>query len=293
MSFPRRRESIAIAVWIPASAGMTSEKRFIMINIIFQRLKEQYRSVLIYTAALIAYALLMISIFPTIQKMDLKALMASYPKELAKFFSSSGIETYSTIEGYMAMEYLSMFFVIIIVFYIGSAAGSAIAGTIEKRTMDFNLSQPVSRSKLVLAEAAVAVKYSALIVSLVSLSMFIFGQIFNTPFHAKGLVAFTVVAILFLWALYGIAIFLSSILRTKLSVVLLIFGFVMASFVFSSLTRIVEKIQHLDKISIFYLYSPEQLLKTGTVNWNQAGILFLIFVLGLSAAIVIFNRKDI
>ncbi len=264
-----------------------------MINIIFQRLREQYKSVLIYTGALIAYALLMVGIFPTIQKMDLTALMASYPKDIANFFSSSGMTSYNTIEGYMSMEYLSMFFIIIIVFYIGSAAGSAIAGQIEKRTMDFNLSQPVSRTKMVLAEAAVAVKYSALIVFLVSLFMFIFGKIFNTPFHVRGLVAFTVVAVLFLWALYGIAIFFSSLLRTKLSVVLLIFGFVMASFVFSSLTRIVEKIQHLDKISIFYLYNPEQLLKTGTINWNQAGILFLIFALGLSIAIVIFNKKDI
>lgn len=264
-----------------------------MINIIFQRLKGQYKSVLIYTGALIAYALLMVGIFPTIQKMDLTALMASYPKDVAKFFSTSGMTSYNTIEGYMSMEYLSMFFIIIIVFYIGSAAGSAIAGTIEKRTMDFNLSQPVSRTKLVLAEAIVAIKYSALIVFLVSLSMFIFGKIFNTPFHVKGLVAFTVIAVLFLWALYGIAIFFSSLLRTKLSVVLLIFGFVMASFVFSSLTRIVDKIQHLDKLSIFYLYNPEQLLKTGTINWNQAGILFLIFVVGLSAAIVIFNKKDI
>lgn len=264
-----------------------------MINIIYQRLREQFRSVMIYAGALIAYALLMISIFPTIQKMDLQALMASYPKELAKFFSSSGIETYSTIEGYMAMEYLSMFFVIIIIFYIGSAAGSAIAGTIEKRTADFNLSQPVSRLKLVLAEAIVAAKYSALIVFLVSLSMFIFGKIFNAPFHIRGLAAFTLVAVLFLWALYGIAIFLSSMLRTKLSVVLLTFGFVLGSYVFSSLTRIVEKIQHLDKISIFYLYNPEQLLKTGNINWTHAGALFLIFALGLTSAIVIFNKKDI
>jgi len=264
-----------------------------MINIIIQRLREQFRGVSIYIISLVAYSLLMVSIFPSIQKMDIQALMSSYPENIAKFFGSSGMLSFNTIEGYMSMEFLSFFFILIIVFYVGSVAGSAIAGRVEKRIMDFDLSQPISRTKYILAESIVAIKYSTLIVVLTSFSLYIFGQIFDAHFQAKGLIAFSVIATLFLWALYGIAILLSSFLKTKSSVMLITFAFTLGSYIFLSLTRIVDKIQHLDKISIFYLYNSEALLRAGDINWNQAGILFLILVIGLTGAILIFNKKDI
>lgn len=264
-----------------------------MLTIIRQRLKDQFRSVAIYIAALVAYALLMISLFPTLQKMDIQALMANYPKKIADFFSSSGMTSYNTIEGYMSMEYLGFFFILIVVFYIGSVAASAIAGQIERRTMDFNLSQPISRTEIVVGESIVAVFYSLVIVFSTSLAMFVFGKAFNAPFQVKGLVAFLVIATLFILALYGIAIFLSSILKTKMSVTLLTFGLTLGFYVFTSLTRIVDKLKSWEKISIFHLYNPEQLLKTGSIDWSQAGTLFLIFLVGLLASVLIFNKKDV
>lgn len=264
-----------------------------MLNIIIQRLREQFKSVSIYVISLLAYSLLMIGIFPTIQKMDLTAMMKSYPENVAKFFSSSGMLNYNTIEGYLSMEFLSFFFILIVVFYVGSVAGSAIAGRVEKKIMDFDLSQPISRTKYVLAETIVAMKYSAAIVILTSLGMYIFGQAFNAPIHAKGLVAFSVLAVFFLWALYGIAILLSSFLKSKSSVMLITFAFTMGSYIFLSLTRIVDKIAKLNKISIFYVWDPEKLMTTGTINWAYVGVLFLIFLGGLISAIVIFNKKDI
>lgn len=264
-----------------------------MINIITQKLKEQFRGVVIYAGATIAYSLMMFSVFPMIQKMDLDALMASYPKEIAKFFSSSGMLDYGKIEGYISMEYLSFFFILILLGYIASTAGSAIAGQIEKRTLDFNLSQPISRTNYVLAETAVALKYSTLIVMLNSLAMFIFGKIYNAEIKPSGLVAFTVVAVVFTWALYGISILLSSLLKSKLSVVLFSFGIALTMYIFGSLTRIIEKLSSYEKFTLFYLYNPENLLKTGTINWNQVGILFLVFFFGLTSAIIVFNRKDV
>lgn len=264
-----------------------------MINIIIRKLREQYKSVLIYAGSLIGYALIMVSIFPMIKKMDLEALMKGYPPELAKFFGTSGIATYNTIEGYISMEFLAFFFVLILTFYIGSAAGSVIAGQIEKRTMDFNLSQPISRTKIVFAETAVGLKFSALIVILMSTSMLFFGKIFNSEFKVGGLIAFTLTAVFFMWVLYGIAIFLSSMLKSKISVMLGTVGITMTFYIFSSLTRIVDKLKDYDKFSIFYLYDPEKLLKTGVIHWPHILILLGILLAGLISSIIIFNRKDV
>lgn len=264
-----------------------------MWNIILQKFKEQKTSVFIYAGALIGYILLMMSMFPSIKKMDIEAMMKDMPEQFVKFFGDEGMAAYSTIEGYLSMEFLSFFFILILTFYVGSTTGSAIAGQVEKRIIDFNLSQPISRTKMLLSETAVALIYSALIIVACSISMFIFGEIFSEPFKVRGLMAFSVIAILFMWAIYGIGIFLSSILRTKIAAMLITFGLTLFMYIFLSLTRMVDKLKDFDVISIFYLYDPQKLLKTGEINWLYASILAGIFLIGLLISLLIFNKKDL
>jgi len=264
-----------------------------MWNIIKQKIKEQRNSVLIYIGSLIGYALLMIGMFPEMKKMDLEALMESYPPEIAKFFGESGMASYSTIEGFLSMEYLSFFFILILTFYIGSAAGSAIAGQIEKRTADFNLSQPITRTKILLSEATVALAYIALTTIATSVSIIVLCQLFNIEISVKGVSSFAILATLFGWAHYGIAIFLSSVLRSKIGVMLLTVGFSLGSYVLLSLTRLVEKIKDFDSISIYKLYNPELAIRDANLNENHALILGSIALAGIILAIFSFNKKDI
>lgn len=264
-----------------------------MWNIIKQQFKEQRNSVLIYIASLLGYTLLMISMFPQMKKMDMEALIASYPEEIAKFFGESGMASYSTIEGFLSMEFLSFFFIFILLFYIGSTAGSAIAGQIEKKTIDFNLSQPISRTKILLSNTAITLFLSFLIVSIVSLSIGVLCNLYDITISSQGLIAFSVLATSLIFAFYGISILLSSLFRSKISVMLLTVGFSLASYVFLSMTRLVDKLKDFDKFSIFYLYNPEEVLKSGEINLTHIGILAGIFFVGLMGSLVIFNRKDV
>jgi len=264
-----------------------------MINIIKRQFNEQKNSVLIYLISLIGYSLLMISMFPQMKKMDIEALIDSYPEEIAKFFGESGMASYGTIEGFLAMEFLSFFFILILMFYIGSAAGSVIAGQIEKKTIDFNLSQPISRTKIVLSNTIIIMFFSGALVTLISLSIWLLCQSYNIDISAKGLTAFTILATIFVWAFYGIAILLSSILRSKIGVTLLTVGFSLASYVFLSLSRVSDKLKDYDRFSIFYLYNPEEVLKTGNINWTHIAILASVFIIGLTGSIIIFNKKDV
>ncbi|MFA7253695.1 MAG: ABC transporter permease subunit [Patescibacteria group bacterium] len=256
-------------------------------------MKEQRNSVAVYIASLVGYTFLMISMFPSMKKMDIDALISSYPEDFAKFFGDSGMASFGTIEGFLSMEFFSLFFILITSFYIGSAAGSAIAGQIEKRTMDFNLSQPISRTKLVLAEAITALFYSSLITVFVSSFTYLFCILFDVAISAKGIANFTVIATLLIWALYGIGLFLSSILKSKIGVMLLTVAFTLGSYVFLSLTRLVEKLQNLDMYSIFYLYDPEKLLRNTGFEYYQIYVLLGVFALGLAGSLIVFNRKDV
>lgn len=264
-----------------------------MINIIIQKFKEQYRSVVYYFLGLFVYAWMIIGLFPTMQNSGLSEIYSKYPEDLMKFFGASDMMAMSKIEGFISFEFLSLFFVLIIAFYLGSAAGSTIAGAIEKKTMDFQLSQPISRTKLVISETIVGLINAFLLTALTAFSIFLLSKAYHVSISGQGLIAFSIVATFFLWAFYGIALFLSAIIRSKITVSSGTVAIVMILYVFTSMTKFVEKLARFDKYSLFYLYNPQKILESGDINWNHIIILALVLLAGVLSSIIIFNKKDI
>jgi len=264
-----------------------------MQNIIVRKFKDQLLSLLYYFGGLFAYTWMMIALFPSMKTADLSTIYQQFPKEFLKFFGANGIETMGTIEGFLSLEFLSLFFILIIAFYIGSAAGSTIAGSIEKRTMDFQLSQPISRTKLVIAEILVGLFNTFLLVALTVLSMYLLGKGYHVSLNNHGLITFGFVATIFLWSFYGIAMLLSSILKSKISVAALTVGILMGLYVFNALTKIIDKLAKYDKFTLLNMYDPQKLLTNTAINWNQILVLVIILLVGTIGSLIIFNKKNI
>jgi len=265
-----------------------------MVNIIIRKIKNQWRSILYYLAGLIGYSWMMIGVFPSMQKVDFQSYFNQMPKEFLKFFGDINAQAYGTIEGFLSLEYLSFFFIIIIAFYVAASAGSTIAGSIEKRTIDFDLSQPISRTKLLISESLVSLANTIILTFGTSYSIWILCKIYHISISGKGIFAFALTATFFMWAIYGIAILVSSLLRTKMTVAAITLAFVLGFYVFFSLTNIIDKLKNYDVLSIFYLYTnPQDLLKNGNINWTHVLILAAIFAIGLISSLVIFNKRDI
>ena len=265
-----------------------------MINIITRKFKDQWRSILYYLAGLSAYSWIMIAMYPSMKKVNLETYFEQMPKEFLQFFGATDMKAYSTIEGFLSMEYLSSFFILIIAFYVAATAGSTIAGAIEKRTIDFELSQPISRTKLILSEAIVSLFNTFLITFGAVYIIWLLCQIYDVSISGKGIFSFALTATVLMWAIYGIAILISAILRSKMSVAAVTLAFVLGSFIFFSLTQIFDKLKNFDILSIFYLYpNPQEVLKNSQIYWDKIGVLILILLVGLISSLVIFNKKDI
>lgn len=262
-----------------------------MINIITQKFREQSKGILYYLAGLILYSWMIIGLYPYIETMK-SATLEQMPENLIKFFGGDALAM-TRFEGFISIEFLSLFFVLIVCFYVGSSAGSTIAGSLEKKTLDFQLSQPITRTKLVLSESIVTLFSTALLVLATSLSIFVLCKIYNIEVKENGLWAFSAVATAFLWSVYGIAILISSILRSKITVAAATILIVMGFYVFTAMTKIVDKLSNYDKLSLFYTYNPQKLLESGQVNIDQIIILFTICLAGLLGSLVVFNNKDL
>ena len=263
-----------------------------MKNIIIYNLRKQFKSVVFYLTALVGFALLYISLFPTMKSIDLEAMMAQMPKEIAGFLGEGGAANYGKIEGFMSGEFFSFYFILLVGFYVATVAGSAIAGKIERRTMDFELSQPVSRSKRLIAETLVAMFYSSIIVGIVCLSVKFLCMAFAISISSKGLFLMTIVGTLFAWALYGIAIFISSIVRSKMAVSGITVFITLVSYIFYSLSLAVERIKDYGKFSLYHYYDPQKILTKSEINVEQCIVFLAIFAIGTTLALVMFNKKD-
>lgn len=264
-----------------------------MINIIFFNLKRQLRSILFYLGALVGFAWMYIGLFPSMQKIDIQAMMSQMPKEFVGFLGEDGAAAYNTIEGFLSGEFYSFFFVLLIAFYVASTAGSAIAGGIEKRTLDFDLSQPVSRTKRLLAEGATTLFYSFSLIALTNFLVWILCQAYNIDINSRGLIYLSIVGILFGWATYGIAILLSSLLKSKLAVSGLAVFLILASYIFFSLSLAVEKIKEFGKYTLYNFYEPQKILGKAEISLEQCLVLGGIFLIGFLLALLVFNKKDI
>lgn len=263
-----------------------------MKNIISRKFKDQLMGLFYYFIGLLLYAWMIMALFPSIKTVK-SGYIESMPEQLLKFFGSSGALSMTKIEGFISMEFLSLFFVLIIAFYIGSIAGSTMAGAIEKKTIDFQLSQPISRTKFVLAETVVGLIGTVILVVLTSFSIFLFSKAYHTAISARGLFAFTFTAIVFLWSFYGVGLLLSSIMKNKITVAAMTVTILMALYVFNAMTRIVEKLADYEKFTLFNMYNPEQLLEKGEINWPHLAILLVIFIIGAGSSVLIFNKKDL
>ena len=264
-----------------------------MFNIIKRQFSEQLMGVIYYIAGLSVYGWLMVYLFPKFSGTDIGAMLEQYPEDIKAFIGESGVQMFSTIEGFLSVEFIGISIPMILAFYVAGSAGSAIAGMIEKKTMDFNLSQPVSRTKMVLSHGVVTLAYSALISFTVFLMTYFASLVHNVDMSFKGLMVTAFISMLLLWAFYGIAILLSSIFKKRLPVIGALVAFALLSYIYDGLSNAVDVLKDYSEITFYTMYDSFDLMTNASVNWWHVLIYLGVAVVGTIGALIIFNKKDV
>lgn len=265
-----------------------------MINIIKRKFAEQRKGVIYYAIGLLAYIWSLIALYPTItSKISFEEYIKAFPEDLMKFFGSSSGGMISSIENFLTFEYLGVFFVLILSFFVASSAGSSIAGAIEQKTIDFDLSQPISRTKYLLSQTSVTTIYIIILTAFNSVAIYLTSRLHGVKLNPSGLLALFILALAIMLSIYGLAIVLSTLLKSKALVMTSTVFLVLAMNIFQSLTSIVDKLEKFQKSTIFYMYDPQNTLVEGTLNIKHLAVYMLVYLLGIIISLNIFNRKDL
>lgn len=262
---------------------------------VFKRIfKDRQQMLFIYLGVNFGLLWMYIALFPTFssQSAALEEMIKTFPESFMKAFNFD-MASLNTIEGFLSTEQYSFFWPMLVIALTLGFAGTAIAGEVEKGTIEILLSQPISRTKLFLSRFFAGV-YSLLLFAIVSIFIAIpLMEIYKVSYTLNNFFILTLMGFLFGLSILSLGFCFSSIFSDKNKVYFLTGGLVFVSYALNIVSSLKENLDFLKYGSLFYYFNPSQIL----LHSELSNISILFFVTLTLAAFITgiawINKRDI
>ncbi len=264
------------------------------LNILRRAIADKRITILVYAAGLAAYAVMILAIWPSLRTHvdTLNQLWQSYPASIRKAFGGENF-AFATFDGFLSVEYLKQMWVIVMIAFMVSIATGAIAGEIEKGTMELLLSQPISR-RAILVTRHFFLSLSTLLIIGASLAPIAAGApIVGGDLRNLGLLLLIVPAFLFYMAIGSVSFFFSTIFNSRGRAIFTSLGLIIFWYALDILAKINDTISHVHFLSLFYYWDPYRYLHDLNFAWGDAAVLVGVILVSTAAAVIWFERRDV
>ena len=266
-----------------------------MLTLITKTIKKSLTSLLIYTIISVAFVWMYVALFPSIfkEREKLKEAFEAYPEGLIEAFAIE-IDTFvSSIEGFMAGEYFSLLWPIILIILIISYASAAIAGEIDKGTIELLLSQPISRLKIFFAKYFSGLAIIAAFVFLSNFSVVPFATLHNVDYRIQNYLAISIIGFLFAFAIFGICIMISSFSSSRGRTAAITGGMLIIMYGLNLFSVFQESLSSLKYASLFHYYDFNSAIVHNQIDILNVAIFLAVGAISAVIGVVIFIKRDI
>ena len=262
-------------------------------NIALKSLRDIRRGFAWWSLGLAGFVALIVSVWPTVHSNpSLNKLAQDYPEALQAFLAFGGAVDYSSAAGYLGIELFSLMVpLLLLVAAIGTGAGS-IAGEEERGTLELLLSNPVSRTKVVLEKTVALVAELAGLGLVLWLALWIGALLANMGISAGHLAAATLSAVLLALAFGAVAVLLGAATGRRTVAIGVTAALAVASYLVNGLAPLVHALQVPQKLSPFYHYAAGDPLRQG-LSPAHLGALVAVAVGATALAPYFFSRRDV
>ena len=251
--------------------------------------RKRVRSLLVITGVFAILAAFYFSVYPGFAD-DAEAIAEAFPEWMLEFF---GIDALHTVEGFIAAEMYSFFWVVLIGVYFAYMGANMIAADVDSRRMDLTLSNPVSREGVVVQK--VAALWVPLVVLNVGVALIVYvgsvviGEAMNPV--AVAMVHLLSVPYLLVCAALGLVVsVLADRARRARAVALSLVVFL---WLLEAVSTLNEDYEWVGAIAPTRYYDETAILVHEEYAFVDAAILLLAFVVLVGLAIALFVRRDI
>ncbi len=251
--------------------------------------RQLQRGSLVLIGVFALFSVLYFSMFPEFSE-DADELVDAFPEAMLEFF---GIEALHTIEGFIAAEIYSFFWVVLVGVYFAYVSAGMIAGDIESRKMDLTLSTPVSR------ESVLAQKVAALWVPLVVLNVgvplivYVGASLIGETFDPIGLAMVHLLSIPYLLVCAGIGLVLSVWIDRARTAQGAALGVVFVLWLIEGASNLDPDYEWIGYGTPSRYYDETAILVRNEYAFLDAAILLATFALLVLVAVGIFVNRDI
>ncbi|WP_027409157.1 ABC transporter permease subunit [Anoxybacteroides tepidamans] len=257
-------------------------------------LKVYGKTIISYSVGSALYLLLIIGIYPSIAKSKgMEQMLQQMPKQLLKAFDlHTGI---GTIEQFMAGEYYSLLFLLILSVYCVLIANQLMARLIDRGAIAYLLATPNSRRTIATTQAFVLLTGVIAIVAAIIVAGIV-GTRWLAADHALNHAAFlkmNMVGMLLFFAVSGYSFFFSAIVSDEKQALALSGGITFLFYSFDLAGKLTEKLEWLRHFSLFSAFRPAEIVQGQTELLPVCVLLGAVGLISYIAAIIAFSKRDL
>lgn len=260
------------------------------------------RTIAVNKKTLLAYILIatllawmFVVFFPSIheQAEDFSKLMENYPEAFLKAFGVETENLFLQLESFLAAEHYSLMWPLLLLVLAITQAGAAIAGEIEKGTMEILLSQPLSRRQIYLSKFIAGF---LIIFTFVWASNFLvvpLAKLYEVEINLKSYWTISLLGTLFGLAVFCLTMMFSAFFSTKGRAASLSAGILILMYALNLFASLKESAENLKYFSFFYYYDYNAALLEGKIEPLAIGVFLGASVVCTLVGLFWFNRRDI
>lgn len=225
---------------------------------------------------------------------EFEQLLKQYPKEMLTLLAGeTGQVNIFTVEGFLSIEYLALWWIIIIAGFAITFASGIVAKEVDEGTIEFLVTQPLGRSSIIISRLlALSIYLIALIV--VSLgSIGFLAPLYDVKIKTAGLFGVGFVGLTLLLVISAYTLLFSVIFKGRGKAVIYSVTLFIVAHLLNALAGFNETIEKFRFLSFFHYYQPYEILRTGEIPWINVGIFSAIVAVCVLLSLLIFQRKDI
>jgi ABC-2 type transport system permease protein len=220
-------------------------------------------------------------------------LADAYPEGLMKALNIDIAIMFGSLEGFIAGEHFSILWPIIVIILTLAYASAAIAGEIDKGTIELLLAQPISRLKIFLAKYFSGLVIITAFIFLSNFSVVPLSILHNVDIQVQNFLTISVLGFLFAFAIYGICIMLSSLSSARGLPMALTGGILIIMYALNVFSAFQESIENIKYLSFFYYYDFAGAAINNHLDILNVSVFLAVGIITTIIGAVIFIKRDI
>jgi ABC-2 type transport system permease protein len=237
------------------------------------------------------YAAFFPSIFKEGEK--LKEAFKVFPEDLMKAFGIDMEKYITSFEGFIAGEYFSMLWPIILIVFIIAYAASSIAGEIESGTIELLLAQPISRLRVFFSKYLSGLFIITVFIAISNSSLVLFAHLYNITFQWQHFVTISILGFLFAFAVYGICFMLSAVSSSKGMPAAITGGILIIMYALKIFSSFQESLDKLKFGSFFHYFDQNAALLDNHIDTLNIAVFLAVGIICVLIGAVVFVKRDI